>query len=264
MEREVKDELGLKKKHKLSELNERYRVKRKGLKTVIEELKQRVLAKSAKVSRYQQRIEQFRQNRIFDFDRKKMCAEFNGDGVIPSDVLIAQKSKRFWGEIWSVGKGHKREAEWLKDIKIELESNEHLQERVVISVEKVTKQCRKMPNWKAPGKDGVQGYWIKNRSNLYERNAVQTNKILIGDDSLPVWMTHGRTVLCQKDPRKGNAVENYRPITCLPLIWKFLTGRIAEEMYDYLEQEQSCQKNKKDADEEAVEQRINYLLIRLC
>ena len=56
LEKEVKGELGLKKKCKLSELNERYRVKRKGLKTVIEELKQRVLAKSTKVRRYQQRI----------------------------------------------------------------------------------------------------------------------------------------------------------------------------------------------------------------
>ena len=56
LERKVKGELGLKKKRKLSELNERYRVKRKGLKTVIEELKQRMLAKSANV-----RIEQFRE-----------------------------------------------------------------------------------------------------------------------------------------------------------------------------------------------------------
>ena len=72
LESEVKGELGLKKKPKLSELNERYRVKRKGLKTVIEELKQRMLAKSAKVRRYQQRIEQFRQNTIFDFDQKKI------------------------------------------------------------------------------------------------------------------------------------------------------------------------------------------------
>ncbi len=50
-------------------------------------------------------------------------------------------------------------------------------------------------------------------------------------------MTYGRTVLCQKDPAKGNAVENYRPITCLPLMWKLLTGMIAEEMYTYLERE---------------------------
>ena len=57
----------------------------------------------------------------------------------------------------------------------------------------------------------------------------------MGDDSLPAWVAHGCTVLCQKDPRKGNAVENYRLITCLPLMWKLLTG--VEEMYDYLEQE---------------------------
>ena len=50
-------------------------------------------------------------------------------------------------------------------------------------------------------------------------------------------MTHGRTVPFQKDPRKGHAEENYGPITCLPLMWKLLTGGIAEDMYDYLEQE---------------------------
>ena len=59
----------------------------------------------------------------------------------------------------------------------------------------------------------------------------------MGDDSLPAWITHGRTVFCQKNPRKGNAAENYRPITCVPLLWKLLTGVIAEEMYYYLEQE---------------------------
>ena len=105
LEREVKGELGLKKKRKLSELNERYRVKRKGLKTVIEELKQRILAKSAKVRRYQQRIGQFRQNKIFDFDQEKMYAEFNGDGIRLNDVTNTEESKIFWDYIWSVGKG---------------------------------------------------------------------------------------------------------------------------------------------------------------
>ena len=61
------------------------------------------------------------------------------------------------------------------------------------------------------------------------------NSIFMGDESLPEWMTHGRTVLCQKDPTKGNAAENYRPITCLQLMWELLTGMIAEETYDYLE-----------------------------
>ena len=63
------------------------------------------------------------------------------------------------------------------------------------------------------------------------------NRILMGEDNLPERMTHGLTVLCQKETQKGNTGDNYRPITCLPLIWKLLTGVIAEEMYNYLERE---------------------------
>ena len=114
-----------------------------------------------------------------------------------------------------------------------------------MSVEKIRKQCRKTPNWKAPGRDGVQGYWIKNLSSLHECVSSQTNGILMAEDDLPEWMTHGRTVLCQKDPRKGNTADNYRPITCLPLMWKLLTGVIAEEMYNYLEQEKILPEEQK-------------------
>ena len=195
------------------------------------------MAKSIKIRRYEQRIEQLRPNRTFETDQKTIYAEFNGEGIRSNYVPDAEESKRFSGGIWSVEKKHNHEAEWLKDVRNEFENEEHLQERVVISVEMVRKQCRKIPNWKAPGKYGIEGYWIKNLSNLHEQIAIQMNKILMGDDNLPAWMTHGRTVLCQKDIRKRNVAEIYRPITCLPLMWKLLTGMIAEEMYNYLEQE---------------------------
>ena len=65
----------MKKKSKVSQLNERCRVKRKELKTLIEELKQKMLAKGAKVRRYEKRIEQFRQSRNFDFNQQKIYAK---------------------------------------------------------------------------------------------------------------------------------------------------------------------------------------------
>ena len=49
-----------------------------------------------------------------------MYAKFNGDGVRPIDVPNAGESKRFWGDLWSIGQGHNQEAEWLKDSKNEL------------------------------------------------------------------------------------------------------------------------------------------------
>ena len=67
----------------------------------------------------------------------------------------------------------------------------------------------------------------------------------MGDNSLPAWMRHGGTVLCQKDPRKDNAVGNHRPVTCLPLMWKLLTRVMAAEMYDYLELEKLLPEEQK-------------------
>ena len=68
-------------------------MKRKGLRTVIYDLKQRMLAKSAKVRRYEHRTEQFRQNKIFDFDQKKMYAKFNGGGVRPNQMMYLTLKK---------------------------------------------------------------------------------------------------------------------------------------------------------------------------
>ena len=44
---------------------------------------------------------------------------------------------------------------------------------------------------------------------------------------------------------KKNAEENYRPIACLPLMWKLLTGMIAEETYNYLEREKLLPEEQK-------------------
>ena len=82
-----------------------------------------------------------------------MYAVFNRYGARPIDTPNAEESKRFWGDLWSIGKRHNLEAEWLEDIKNELVNDKHHQERGIISVQKVTKQCRKIPNWKTPEKD---------------------------------------------------------------------------------------------------------------
>ena len=85
---------------------------KKGLKTVIEELKQTLHAETANVRRYQQRMKEFRRIRIFDFVQKKIeYAEFNGDGVIPSNIPNAEECNKFWGDSWRVENEHNQEAE---------------------------------------------------------------------------------------------------------------------------------------------------------
>ena len=71
----------------------------------------------------------------------------------------------------------------MSDLKEEMVKLE--QQSVVINEDKLKKKCSKMPNWKTPGHDGVQGFWIKRLDKMRERIATQLNKILQGTKKIP-------------------------------------------------------------------------------
>ena len=50
-----------------------------------------------------------------------------------------------------------------------------------------------------------------------------------------MWMTKGSTILIQKDKEQGKAASNYRPVACLPLVWKLSTYVTGEEVYELLD-----------------------------
>ena len=59
-------------------------------------------------------------------------------------------------DIWCVEKEHNRTAVWLEALKKQIDRDmKNKQEMVKIDTEKVKKQSRKLPNWKAPGLEGV-------------------------------------------------------------------------------------------------------------
>ena len=59
------------------------------------------------------------------------------------------------------------------------------------------------------------------------------------------WLTRGRTSLLHKDKNKSNVASNYRPITCLPLMRKLLTGVIADQIHAHLDQEKLLPEEQK-------------------
>ena len=85
---------------------------------MIGESKQIILAKAAKLSRYEQRIQQHRINRLFKVDQKKVYNELNGQtGSSNGDIPNAEESRTFWRGIWSEEKEHNQVAKWLSDVR---------------------------------------------------------------------------------------------------------------------------------------------------
>ena len=152
-------------------------------------------AKAEKLRRYEQRVQQYRQNRMFEYDHKKLYKELDGDssGTDTDCMPDAEESCDFWSNIWDNPIEHNRHAEWLTDVRDEL-SQCSAQEDVKISEVDVRRQLEKVANWKGPGPDGVQGYWLKNFTTLHGRVVLQLNEVLEAD-SVPQWMERGRTIL---------------------------------------------------------------------
>ena len=105
LQRVKKWQIGARRVGKAKLIEKKYGVKRKVITTVIEELTQRTLEKAPNLSRYEQRIQQYRINRLFKVDQKKVYNEFNGKTRSTNgDIPNAEESKTFWSGIWSAEK----------------------------------------------------------------------------------------------------------------------------------------------------------------
>ena len=103
----------------------------------------------------------------------------------------------------------------------------------------------------------------KKFTSIHDRRALEMN-IWLQRVDVPERMTKGRTTLILKDPSKRTALNNYRPISCLPMMWKILTAQIREEIYYSLtsrslfpdEQKECCKGSRGTAELRFISQRI--------
>lgn len=228
------------KRGNLKNVEERARLERtyglgaKGYLYVITFLKGKIHSGTCKIQSYLKRELQYRQNTLFKNDQKQLYKELGGTSQ--TDTAAAPDAKEatdFWSGIWSNPVEHNRNAEWLKRAK-RVNARIEKQEDVVIELDDVRRGIRRMTNWKAPGPDAVQGFWFKKFTSMHVRIASGLQGCL-AQGWVPKWMTLGRTSLFMKDPAKGRRADNYRPIACLPLMWKLLTGILSEKIYCHLD-----------------------------
>ena len=143
-----------------------------------------------------------------------------------------EDATKFWSGIWGEEIRYNDKAEWIGNLEGKIQREK--QDNINITEENIKEKVRTIPNWKAPGPDGLQGYWLKNLSFLH-KNIAENLSECISTGNVPDWLVEGRTTLLMKDPTKGTEVGNYRPIACLNLLWKLLTGVISDKTYMHLE-----------------------------
>ena len=133
---ERRRETGGNRKRKIKEQYAKYRGKKKGINLVIKESKQRLIAKTTKVKRYEQTISQFRQNQLFHVNQKQMYKDLNGEKQDDRIIPNSEDNIEFWSDIWSIRKEHNQQAEWMKSFRKQFEDVNSMK-KVEISQEMV-------------------------------------------------------------------------------------------------------------------------------
>jgi len=78
----------------------------------------------------------------------------------------------------------------------------------------ITSFLTKAHNWKSPGNDQIQNYWLKAIPAAHRQITKNFNAIMEELEKVPDWLTTGITYFL---PKSGYSkeVKNYRPIMCL-------------------------------------------------
>ena len=91
-------------------LERKWSIKLKTWGVAIEELKQKIVAIAANV-KYQERVDRPRQNIMFQTNQRQFYTELNQEEErCDDDQPDGEKSKKFWGDIWSELVDHNRDS----------------------------------------------------------------------------------------------------------------------------------------------------------
>ena len=146
-------------------------------------------------------------------------------------------------------KEHNEKAEWMNNMPRELKGLEE-GSKAEIHID-LLKTTLKISNWK---------WW--NTWFLVQEIHLHSQQTSTRNEQMPTKSTRIRmdnqrkNHMDLKDPIKGAAPNNYRPITCLPMMWKILTEQIREEIYYSLtsrglfaKEQKGCRKRSRGTEE---------------
>ena len=91
-----------------------------------------------------------------------------------------------------------------------------------------------MSDWKGAGVDNLQIFWWKHFSFTLNRLSTYFSEILNNPETSPEWFTFTRTSLAPKS-NQATHPSKYRPISCLPTVYKIFSSMIAKAMKQHID-----------------------------
>lgn len=220
-------------------------------------IKQKLAALNKRLRRYRDTTLRKTQNKQFTNNEKQFYNNLNKTNSKGNGAPTKDDIEKYWTKLWSEKVNHNKETQWIER---EEEANQSItrMEYKQITIDEIGETVKKTHNWKATGIDNIHNYYYKYFTCTHNHLARNFNKILDDPKTMPEFMSTGVTYLKSKDEDTRNATK-YRPITCLPTIYKIFTSIIANRLYDHCSQnrilameQKGCIKQSKGCKEQLI------------
>ncbi|XP_044760842.1 uncharacterized protein LOC123318288 [Coccinella septempunctata] len=214
-----------------------YRIKRRDpefkekIWVLCDNLKQKIRALGSRIRRYNERVTRHKNNKLFFQNQKKFFRDLEQGSTEGGDRLELGAAEEYWGEVWSKKTTYDRNMPWIQEAESRIPTTQ--MEEINIEGSDIADVLKGSNNWATPGCDNLHNYWWKHFTSVHEILSILLKRSLSDPTLLPSYFTQGQTYLILKggDPKNP---ENYRPITCLPAVYKILTAIVTKHLNKHL------------------------------
>ncbi|OTF70839.1 Reverse transcriptase-like protein, partial [Euroglyphus maynei] len=191
----------------------------------------------------EERIKFNRDNAMFEFNRRMFYRKLDFQTSIDQNIDL-NKTKDFWSNLWKEEAEETRDDDDISEVVDLLDENKY---EIQINEDKIkeitAQQIKFLSNWKATGPDCVYNFFIKKIHVLHPRICELVANSIMNPENLDDDLYVGNTYLIPKIENAKDPTQ-FRPITCLPNIYK-LTSRVTNHiLYDILDINESISKSQ--------------------
>lgn len=213
-----------------------YRIKTKDkhfveqITVLMDKLKQKIKALGNRLRRYNERVSRYQNNQLFYKNQRQFYRNLEVGPNAQSESPKPDEMHGYWNNIWADDEPH---SDGFVTESIRSNTPEYSMQPIRVSEQDLSYVLKKLSNWSAPGVDKIHNYWWKHFSSLKPALRSALQEALDDPAKIPEFFTLGVTNMLPKengaqDPKK------YRPITCLPTIYKILTGTITRHLWKHV------------------------------
>jgi len=123
-----------------------------------ETLKQNLQAKAQRIRRYEIRETQYRRNKMLKEDAKKFYRNLGMKNIEAREPSSMPEAQTYWKSLCGEDSQQNERSEW---IRMEQKRKVSHIDRIPIQITEINSYSSKFHNWKSPGNNQIQNYWLK-------------------------------------------------------------------------------------------------------